>query len=264
MKILRYLSLSVLLILTALACNIANIGNSVKGSGTIATQTYAVKDFTGVILEGIGEVYITQGNTEGLYVETDDNLFAQLNIRVSGDDLVLGTQPYVNLDPSKSIIYRLTVKDLSNLTLAGSGNFYSDPLQATSLKVSVAGSGDVEVKELSGTDLSINLSGSGNITIDQIAVTSIDTSIYGSGDIALNGKVESQTIEVYGSGKYLAGDLETANADILIQGSCNLTVWVLEKLDIRVNGSGDVSYYGRPVINQSGNGSGSVLSLGEK
>lgn len=264
MKLKRYLFIGVLLLLPAMACNAGNIGNTINGSGIITTQTYAVKDFTGVILEGVGDVYITQENTESLSIETDDNLFAQLNIRVSGDDLILGSQPYVNLNPSKSIIYRLAVKDLSDMTLAGSGNIYSEPLQATSLKVTVAGSGDVEVKGLTGTDLSVNLTGSGNITFDQIAVTSIDISIDGSGDIKLNGKVDIQTIEVYGSGKYLAGDLETANADILIQGSCNLTVWVKDKLDIHVNGSGDVSYYGRPTTNQSGNGSGNVLSLGEK
>jgi hypothetical protein len=264
MKLKLNLFLIVLLFLPAIACNSITIGNTIRGSGNIITKDYDVSGFNGVTLAGFGDVYITQGETEELSVETDDNLFDQLDIQVRGDELILSMKPNVNLDPSKSIIYHLTVKDLNNITLAGSGNIYSDPIQTSDMKILLAGSGNIEVKGLSGDGLDINLAGSGNITVEQIDVTSVDTSINGSGDIRLDGKADHQTIKVNGSGSYSAGDLETAKADISIAGSGNLTVWVTDELDIHVNGSGDVSYYGRPAVNQSGNGSGKVKSLGEK
>ena len=265
MKFKPYAYLIVLFILPALACNTLTIGNSkVNGSGNITTKTYDVKDFSRVTLEGFGDVYITQGETEELSVEADDNMFAQLDIRVRGDELILGVKPNISLNPSRSIVYHLTVRDLKNITLAGSGNFYSDAVQTNDLKILLAGSGDIEVKGLSGSGLDINLSGSGNITVRKIAVTSVATSINGSGDIKLDGKADKQTIDVNGSGNYIAGDLETDSASISIMGSGNLTLWAKDKLDIRVNGSGDVSYYGRPTVDQSGFGSGNVKSLGEK
>lgn len=263
MKFRAHFYLIAFFLLPALAGCIA-VGNPVRGSGDITTRTYDVRDFNRVTLEGIGDVYITQGNTESLSVETDENIFQYLVIRVRGNDLILGTKPIVNLIPSVSIIFRLTVKDLNGITLAGSGSIYSDPLQTSGMQVTVAGSGKIEVKGLSGTDLSVNLPGSGSITIKQIAVPTIDTSVNGSGNITLDGQADKQTINVNGSGKYSADDLETTSARITIAGSGHVTLWVKDQLDISVNGSGDVAYYGRPAINQSGNGSGKVSSLGEK
>ena len=264
MKLRLYYFLIILLILPALACNSTVIGNTVNGSGKIVTKSYDVSGFSRVSLEGFGDVYITQDETESLSVETDDNIFTQLDIRVRGDELALGTKLNASINPTKSIIYHVTVKDLSEITLAGSGNIYIEPLQTRDMKVMVAGSGDVEINGLDGTDLSISLPGSGNITIEEIAVTSVDTSINGSGDINLDGVADKQTISVNGSGKYIAGNLETASADISISGSGDLTVWAKDELVIRVNGSGDVAYYGRPTVDQSGFGSGNVRSLGEK
>lgn len=264
MKLKLHFYLIALFLLPAVACSSIAIGNTVRGSGNITTRDYDVRDFSRVTLEGIGDVYITQGNTESLSVETDENIFQYLEIRVSGNDLILGTKPIVNLIPSVSIIFRLTVKDLNGITLAGSGSIYSDPIQTSGMQVTVAGSGEIEVKGLRGTDLSINLPGSGSITIEQIAVPTIDTSVNGSGNITLDGKADRQTINVNGSGKYSADDLETTSARITIAGSGHVTLWVKDQLDISVNGSGDVAYYGRPAINQSGNGSGKVSSLGEK
>jgi hypothetical protein len=261
-NLLRFLV--VFFVLPALGCNTSGFGFTVDGSGNIITKTYDVSDFSRVTLAGFGDVYITQGETESLSVETDDNIFEHLDIRVQGGELTLGYKLPAILNPTRSIIYRLSVKDLNAVTLAGSGNIYSEPLQSEDLTVAVSGSGDVEVKGLDGTDLAISIPGSGNITIDQIEVASVDVSINGSGEIELAGKADQQTVSVNGSGEYVAGDLETSSANISIGGSGNLTVWVNDTLEVRVNGSGDVSYYGRPTVDQTGGGSGNVTSLGEK
>ena len=122
----------------------------VTGSGNIITKDYDVKGFSRVTLAGSGNVYITQGSTESLSVETDDNIFAQLDIRVRGDELILGTKPAVGINPSQPIKYQLTVKDLNNITLGGSGNMYSDPIQTDNMQVMLGGSGNIEVKGMSG------------------------------------------------------------------------------------------------------------------
>jgi hypothetical protein len=71
-------------------------------------------------------------------------------------------------------------------------------------------------------------------------------------------------VKTGGSGNYLAGDLETISADISIPGSASITVWASDELNVRVSGSGDIQYYGQPRIDQSGSGSGNLISLGEK
>ena len=253
----------IVLTLVSLACQVA-IPGVVTGSSKVVSEVREVSNFDAITLESQGNVYITVGNTESLTIEAEENLLPLLTSDVENGVLRLGVVRGRDINPTKPITYNVTVKSLKNITLAGSGNMYSDPLETDEMKILLAGSGDIEVKGLSGKDLSINLAGSGNITINQVALITVDASINGSGDIRLDGKADKQTISVSGSGKYFAGDLETASADISISGSGGATLWAKEALDILVNGSGNVSYYGRPTINQSGNGSGDLSSLGDK
>jgi hypothetical protein len=258
--------LVILFFLPTLACGTVSTvsTNHVRGSGKIVTQTIDVNNFDSVSLEGSGNVYIVQGDSESVTVETDDNILPLLETKVNGHELVLGMKPNQSIDPSKPIVYQLTVKDLNGIDLKGSGNFYVSPVQSNNMAISLLGSGDIRIKGLATDSLAIDLSGSGNITIEEIAVKTVDTNLKGSGDIKLDGKSEAQTVSVAGSGNYLAADLETGSANISIPGSADVTVWVNDTLQVTVNGSGSVSYYGSPDIDQNGSGSGHLKSLGDK
>jgi hypothetical protein len=259
--------LSLLLILLffipSLACSTI-VPRSINGSGTLKTQTFDVSNFDRVRLDGFGDVYIHQGDVESLSVETDDNLLPYLEVNVSGNELKLGTKPGANLNPSQSITYNLTVKDLSGLSLNGSGKFIVSPIQSDAMDLSINGSGNINIDDLSTGRLSLNLNGSGNIAIDKLTATALDTSVNGSGDVKLAGDAPTQKISFNGSGNYLAGDLKSETVDISIPGSADITVWVTDQLTAHINGSGTVRYYGKPTVDQSGNGSGKIVSLGEK
>ena len=259
--------LIVLFLLPALACatvNISTNSNTVRGSGKIVTQEIDVSDFDSVSLEASGNVFIEQGQTESLTVEADDNIQPLLENKVRGSELVLSTKPNQGIDPSRRIIYRITVKDLKGISLKGSGNFSISPLTSESMNISLPGSGDINIEDLETGELSIDLFGSGNISIDHLTATSIDTSARGSGDIKLAGQADSQNISYSGSGNYVAGDLETNTANVNIPGSSDVTVWVNDTLKTDIDGSGTVRYYGSPTVDQTGNGSGKLNSLGEK
>lgn len=254
-----------LFFLPTLACGPVSIStNHVQGSGKIVTQSVDVRNFDSVSLEGSGNVYIEQGDSERLTIETDDNILPLLETRVSGRELILGMKPNQSIDPSKPIVYQLTVKDLNRVHLKGSGNLYISPIRSNDMGVAVLGSGDVKIQGLNADSVSLDLFGSGNITIEDIAGNTATTDLKGSGDIKLNGKLDAQTISVSGSGNYLAGDLETNSADISIPGSADVTVWVNDTMQVSINGSGNVSYYGTPAIDQSGGGSGHLTPLGDK
>lgn len=257
------LILIALFFIPSLACG-SFTTNSVVGSGDIVSQSIEVRDFDRVTLAGFGSVFITQGQTEDLSVQTDDNLISLLDIKVQGRELTLGVKRGYTLTPSQSINFNLTVQDLSAINLDGSGDFYVEPLKSGSLSVSVRGSGDVEIQGLTAENLSIELDGSGNITVRDIEVKRVETSLQGSGNIKLEGKANAQEVKVGGSGNYLAGDLEASSADMSIPGSGDITVWVSDELTAQVNGSGNIRYYGQPKIDQSGHGSGNLISLGDK
>ena len=95
-----FLFLIVLFILPALACRALNtVTNSVQGSGKIVTKTVEVSNFDSVSLEGSGDVYVEQGQTESLTIEADDNIQPLLETKVSGKELILTTKPNVSINP---------------------------------------------------------------------------------------------------------------------------------------------------------------------
>ena len=263
MKRVSLFSPLIILTLVSLACQVA-IPTIVNGSGILDTETRDVSNFDAISLENMGDVYIEVGNTERLTIEAEDNLLPLLTSEVKNGVLKLDVVRGRNIDPTKPITYNITVKDLENITLAGSGVIYSAPLEADRMTVMLAGSGNIELEEVTSTDFKVTIAGSGNITVDEIVTESVDATINGSGDIQIAGVAPKQKLDVFGSGSYLAGDLQADTIDINIAGSGSVTVWVMEHMNATVNGSGNISYYGRPTIDHTDNGSGTLRSLGEK
>ena len=94
----------------------------VNGSGQVETETRPVSGFTGIDLAGSGEVTIEQGDAESLTIEADDNVLPELTSEVSGSMLTLDTKPGTTVRSLNPIRYRVTVKDLTALSLSGSGS----------------------------------------------------------------------------------------------------------------------------------------------
>jgi hypothetical protein len=255
--------LILLLFIPSLACG-SFTRDTITGSSDIVNQVFDVRDFDRVSLEAMGSVFIEQGQNHSLSVQADDNIIPLLDIKVRGGELRLSVKPGYDINPSESMIFNVTVPELTAIAVDGSGDFHVGPVSTDRLAVSLRGSGNVEVEALTANSLSIDLDGSGDIRIQDVNVEAIETSLQGSGDIDLEGKAETEKLTVGGSGNYLAGGLEAAAADISIPGSAAVTLWVSDELQVRVNGSGDVQYYGQPIIDQSGSGSGNLTPLGNK
>lgn len=237
----RLLSFLLLLgvILTVTACT-----SIVRGSGDLITETRQVSNFDRIVLSGSGDVIVTQGGSESLTIETDDNVMEHVRAEVENGELQLGFEPGVNIVSYTRLVFNVGVDDLIGLAISGSGDIESDSVETDDLAVSISGSGDVQIADLTAGEVRANISGSGEI--------------YLSGDAA------AQDVSISGSGKYLAGDLCSESVEVGVSGSGDATVCANETLDVHVSGSGSVNYYGRPSINTSGSGSGSINNLGEK
>jgi hypothetical protein len=65
-------------------------------------------------------------------------------------------------------------------------------------------------------------------------------------------------------GGYDAPDLGSRAAKVVICGGGDATVWVLDTLDVQINGAGRVSYYGSPAVAEDISGAGTVTGLGDR
>jgi hypothetical protein len=211
----------------------------------VVTEERDVSGFDSVALSGFGEVIITQGDEESLTVETDDNLMQYIETQVRGGTLELGfTDDDILLRPSKSIIFRLSVIDLTALDSSGAGKFEIDELDADRLEVTLSGAGDIRIDSLTATDLVVTVSGAGNIE--------------------LAGQVKTQEVNLNALGNYVAPDLESQAATVRISGAGSASIWVLDTLDVTISGAGNVEYFGSPEVSKNISGVGSVKSRGDK
>jgi Putative auto-transporter adhesin, head GIN domain len=191
-----------------------------RGSGQLASESRPVTGFTKVELSGTGELTIERTGTESLAISAEDNILPLLTSEVSGDTLALGTKRNTEIVTTKPINYALTVKDLTGLTLSGSGN--------------------IRVSNLSTTELTTKISGSGTITA--------------------SGTADDQDLDLSGSGRYQADQLASKTVNASISGSGTASVLVSDALSARISGSGTLTYAGDPTrVTQDVSGSGKLI-----
>ena len=218
----------------------------VVGSGHVIRETRNVSGFHGVELSSSGDVIVTQGDTEGLVIEAEDNILPLIESKVEGDGILhLGFKNHAgSVETHKGVIYRLAVKTLD--------------------KMVVEGSGSIRAESLTADHLSTALPGSGEVTVNHLKTETATTSIEGSGKVKLAGEAHRQSVSIDGSGEYQGTKLRTEDASVEINGSGAGEVWASGSLSVTINGSGEVGYHGSPTVKKSINGSGEVRALGAK
>jgi hypothetical protein len=186
------------------------------GSGVPATQTREVAAFASVELTGSNNVVIHVGEKQSVVVRADDNLLDHVTTEVQSGDLVIANTPG-SFTTKSPMSVEVEVPTLSALTLAGSGNFVIDGIDAESLTVSlpgsgtltgsgtakgldvtVSGSGTVQFARVVASDVRAVVSGSGSIFVT--ATERLDASVPGSGAIVYTGDPQDVTKSVTGSG----------------------------------------------------------------
>jgi hypothetical protein len=213
----------------------------IKGSGTVITEQYDVKDFDSIDFSGVGTINIVQDGKESLRVSAEDNIIDNLSVEVRGRTLYISPKRVViNLVPTRDVTFDLHIAEMKEIKISGAGSVQSDML---------------EVK-----DLKIDSSGLGNIVLG-IYGESLITKISGAARFEVSGEVKTQEIDISGLGTYNAKDLISNDCKISISGSGNAEVNVVQNLEIEISGLGSVEYMGSPSVKQNISGGGSIKSL---
>jgi len=239
------LLLLVLVTLVLVGCGRFGVLNLQRGSGNLKTESRQVSGFHGVTLAYVGELNITQGDTESLSIEADDNILPLIETDVQDGILRIRTEPVSgSIIPTKGPIYTLSVKSLDSVQRDGAGNIRIPSLNTDSLHLVISGAGDSTITQLTTKDLQVLMSGAGTVTV--------------------SGETGSQTATLSGLGSYNAGDLKSTQAAITISGAGSATVWAEQTLNVQISGAGTLSYYGNPQVTQQVAGVGSIKQLGSK
>jgi hypothetical protein len=214
MRILKRGPLCICVLVAVLAAGCSEI----EGSGNVVTETKTVKGVSSVSLFGDGTLEIEQTGAESLTITADDNIIPMLSAEVRDGELKLGPKNLANVQPTKGIHYKLTVKGLTGLSLTG----------------------DAEAN------------------IDKLATDHLKVSITGDGRVRIGGTADNQEVSIIGDGKYEGTGLNSKTAKVSITGDGHLDLAVSDKLDVNIMGDGHINYTGDPTITKSILGDGNI------
>lgn len=234
-------------ILLAIGLIVLLVSSCAIGSREVVTRTREVKDFDHVVLEGLGELTITQGERESLTIEAESNVIGRITTEVKGRALHIGWRsgPFgMSVVPTKPIRYDVTIQDIRALDLSGLGSIYAG--------------------EITADRLDLNMSGGGKIVIRSLNADLLDLNLTGLGGCEVAGQVRRQEVLLTGGGDYDGADLESEKAELTLTGLGKATVWATQTLDIVITGAGGVNYYGDPTVTQKVTGLGRVRRLGPR
>lgn len=235
-------AVTTLLLFTASSCIIL-VGNRIHGNGKVQTQRFPLSNFDSVSVGGRWTVDIRQSDTFSVTIDTDENLFAYLDISVDDGTLHIGFKRGYSIDRTHCKAF-ITMPVLTQLTASGSLT------------------GTVSSFNISRGTMSVVVSGSGDVVVRDITVKNLNLRISGSGSFSASGETQNLKGSISGSGNINTTYLETEHADISISGSGSAKVWVTGRLTADISGSGSIGYKGNPfMINSRTSGSGSVYPL---
>jgi len=125
------------------------------------------------------------------------------------------------------------------------------------------GSSDVVVEASAPELTGIEATGSGDVDAAGIDADAFEVSSDGSADIALEGRVGRLAVDLSGSGDADLDELAATDAGVAVSGSGDAEVRASERLEVDIEGSGDVRYFGDPAaVTQHVDGSGDLSRRG--
>jgi hypothetical protein len=222
--------LSLVVVLSAGCSMVDKSSNSleIKASGTVVTETPALADFERVEASHTFDVTVTQGDSFAVTLRMDENVQKYVEVRVSGDTLVLTLK---DRDGGYSFKGNVTLEAIVTMpALRG-------------IALSGASKGAVSGFD-SDAALDVRLSGASRLNGD-IAAGTVDVDASGASHLTLDGTAESLVLDVSGaSAAALYGFTVSGDADVEVSGASHAEVLVNGTLNAEASGASEVLYRG--------------------
>lgn len=185
--------------------------NKKEGSGVEASETRELGDFSKIELSGEANVVVTIGDPQSVIVRADDNLLADVETEVNDDTLEISEPSLTDLEPRAGLTVEVTVPELQEVEVSGSGDLSVDGVLGELFRVEVSGAGNVEASgEVERVEAEV--SGAGDVQLAELVAREATAEVSGAGDIHVHA-TESLVAEVSGAGdiRYSGdpADLET-------------------------------------------------------
>jgi len=212
----------------------------IKGNGIVTKEERDVSSFDKIeISSGAFTLYLFQGDTESVEVETDENLQKYIRIRNFGNKLVLDMKDKVRIGKiTKNNVY-ITLKSIESISVTGICDLKQlSPLTGDYFTIEASGvfNGDMEVY-------------CNNLVISVAGVSNID----------LRGSANELHITQEGVGSVNAIEIVATKAVVQNSGVGSVKVYATDELSLTNSGVGSITYSGdAKIIHLDSSGLGKI------
>jgi len=231
------------LIVAAVVLMSCSNDDKISGEGPIVTEEITIADFKGIETFGDNRVVVSKGAVQKVEVTGHSNIIDRLKRNVASGiwKMELEEGNYSNADLSFNII----VPVINSVDLYGSGEVViNEHNSEENMDVRIYGSGNIELGENEGcNNLDLLIEGTGNIkAFDSFS------------------DLENLEVDIIGSGFYEGFPVISKKCAITIEGSGRAKIYAEDLLNVKIVGSGIVSYKGDPSITMDITGSGKLIN----
>lgn len=213
---------------------------AIAASAFAGKQDRPTGSFTEIEISSAFKVVLTQGNTEKLTLEGDDELLQKVITETRGNKLIIKLKDGTYNKSFKEVTVYLTFKTLSKIELSGAVN-----LNGTN--------------QMKFDNLELECSGATKINLNFNA-SKLDCDLSGASTLSLEGNVQVLDIDVSGASKVNAEELVVKNCNIDCSGASYIAIHVTDKLRAEGSGASKISYKGNPSIVESDMSGASKMS----
>lgn len=218
----------------------AGNGRDNEDAGAMVAKDFAVGNFTRIESAGAFDVTVRTGSRASVRAEGPQKILDRLLVEVEGDQLSIrprnGSFQWGRSGPVRIAV---TVPELHEATLAGSGTLSVDKVKTDKFKATIAGSGD--------------------ISLPSIAAKSVEIEIAGSGSGSMGGQAEQANYVIAGSGELNASKLSSKDIKLTIAGSGSIDANASGTATGEILGSGEARIAGGAKCTITKAGSGSIV-----
>ena len=239
MTTLTKIIVSTVLAMLMLSCNFGiNLGHGISGNGNVVNDQRMPNDTFNQIEVSRGlDVYLTQGNTEIIEVEADENLQEIIITEVRNNVLEIYADENIRHSQSKKVF--VTFKNVTSISSSSGSDVFS---------TNTITSDNLELKTSSGSDMELN-----------IETESVSCDSSSGSDLKVSGTTNKLYAEASSGSDINAGNLTAESSHVKASSGADITVNTSKELIAKASSGGDIKYYGDPEkVSASDGVSGSI------
>lgn len=194
----------------------------IRGNGTIIMEDRSVNGIRDLDVSGAFTVVLSQGASEGVWIETDENLMDHIQVEVLGGTLKIYTVN--NLSPSNRISVHVSFIQMDEIDVSGAVKLTAEnELQLNRIRIGSSGASEVEL----------------GIYVSQVSVD-----ISGASKVRLHGSADRLSVDCSGASKLYASELQCDSVDLDVSGASYAEVWAENSLAAEASGASKIKYKG--------------------